>query len=211
MKYKTYVLQPEFATNTYLVWDEISKEAVLIDVAAPAPGIINEIRELGLSLKYLLLTHGHGDHIGGVGMIKNEFSIPVGIHEYDAEMLFDPVKNLSTYWDQNVTVTAADILFKDGDSLKLGNSEIKIIHTPGHTRGGICFYIDNLLFSGDTLFCESMGRTDLPGGDYQTLINSIRSKLFILPDDTKVLSGHGEESTIENEKTGNPFVGILSN
>lgn len=210
MKIKTYNLLPEFGTNTYLVWDEKSKEAVLFDVAAPSQKLANEIRELGLNLKYLFLTHGHGDHIAGIEMIKNEFTVELGIHELDAEMLTNAQQNLSTYWNQNVVAPQADLYFKDGDKFQVGELEIKVIHTPGHTKGGVCFLIANILISGDTLFAESIGRTDLPGGDYQILLNSIKEKLFTLPGNTVVYPGHGPETTIEDEKVGNPFVGILT-
>jgi hydroxyacylglutathione hydrolase len=210
MKIRTYVLLPEFETNTYLIWDTDTKEAILIDVAAPDQGLINDINKFELKLKYLFLTHGHGDHIAGNEMIKNEFNPQIGIHGSDAEMLSDPQKNLSNYWNYNVISPAADIILKDGDSFRLGKSEIKVIHTPGHTRGGVCYLIDDNLFSGDTLFAESVGRTDLPGGDYKTLLKSI-AKLFQLPDLIKVYPGHGPQTTLEDEKIGNPFVGILNN
>ncbi|KQC08660.1 MAG: hypothetical protein APR54_04375 [Candidatus Cloacimonas sp. SDB] len=210
MKIKTYVLLPEFETNTYLIWDTDTKEAILIDVAAPDQVLINDINKFELKLKYLFLTHGHGDHIAGNEMIKKEFNPQIGIHGSDAEMLSDPLKNLSNYWNYNVISPEADIFLKDGDSFGLGKSEIKVIHTPGHTRGGVCFLIDDTLFSGDTLFAEGVGRTDLPDGDYQTLMKSI-AKLFQLPDSIKVYPGHGPQTTLEDEKIGNPFVGILNN
>jgi len=210
MKIKTYVLLPEFETNTYLIWDTDTKDALLIDAAAPDQVLVNDIKKSDLKLKYLFLTHGHGDHIAGNEMIKNQFNPQIGIHALDAEMLTDPLKNLSNYWNYNVISPEADIIFKDGDTFHVGKSELKVIHTPGHTRGGVCFLIENLLFSGDTLFAESVGRTDLPGGDYKTLLKSI-DKLFQLPDSIKVYPGHGPVTTVEDEKIGNPFAGILRN
>jgi glyoxylase-like metal-dependent hydrolase (beta-lactamase superfamily II) len=208
MKYKKYNLLPSFDTNTYLVWDEDSMEAMLIDVAAPSKEIINEIKSLNLKLKFLINTHGHGDHIGGNKSIKENFDIQLLIHEDDAETITDPHKNLSTFWGDGIISPSADIKLKGGEKFKLGNKELTIIHTPGHSEGGISILIKNLLFSGDTLFAGAIGRDDIPGGDYNTLVKSIQEKLFKLPDDTIVLPGHGPYTTIGREKRRNPYVGL---
>ena len=208
MKYKKYNLLSSFDTNTYLVWDEDSMEAMLIDVAAPSQEIINEIKSLNLKLKFLINTHGHGDHIGGNKSIKQNFDIQLLIHEDDAETITDPYKNLSTFWGDGIISPSADIKLKGGEKFKLGNKELTIIHTPGHSEGGISILIKNLLFSGDTLFAGAIGRADMPGGDYNTLVRSIREKLFKLPDDTIVLPGHGPSTYIGREKRENPYVGL---
>jgi len=209
MKYKIFNVLPEFGTNTYLVWDVISKEAAIIDPAAPSQSMIREIKSMGINLKYLISTHGHGDHIGGNKSIVDNFDIKSCIHKDDAGSLIDPKMNLSTYWNSKIIAPEADIILNNGDELILGKEKLQIIHTPGHSKGGICILTGNLLFCGDTLFADGIGRTDLPGGDYSTLINSIKTKLFVLDGNIKVLPGHGPVSTIEDEKVGNPFVGMM--
>lgn len=204
MNWKKINVLPEFDTNTYLLWDEASREALIIDPANASEELVDAVKEL--NLKYIVNTHGHGDHIGGNGFMKQHTNARLAIHELDEPMLNDPVKNLSTYWGSDLRSPVADLLLQDGDELALGSRRIKIIHTPGHSRGGICLLVDDLLFSGDTLFCQSIGRTDLPGGNYSTLIESIKTRLLILPGNTKVLPGHGPDTSIEDEKKGNPFL-----
>ena len=208
MKYKVYNVLPEFGTNTYIVWDENSRQAMIIDPAAPDRMLTEEIKNLKLDLKYIINTHGHGDHIAGNQLIKDSFSAPLSIHEADAAKLTEAKLNLSEFWNADIVSPPADVLFKDGDKITLGNYEVTVIHTPGHSLGGICLLVDGLLFSGDTLFSKGIGRTDLPGGNYEMLISSIKDKLFKLPDETIVLPGHGPETTIGKEKRNNPFVGF---
>jgi len=190
------------------VWDETSKEAMIIDPADRSKDLLDATKDL--NLKYIVNTHGHGDHIGGNKFLKENTQAKLAIHELDASMLNDPNQNLSTHWGAQLVSASADIKLKDGDSLQLGNKKIAVIHTPGHSRGGICLLVEDLLFCGDTLFAGSIGRTDLPGGDYATLINAIKTKLLILNGNTKVFPGHGPDTTIEDEKIGNPFVGMMA-
>ncbi|MBC8414805.1 MAG: MBL fold metallo-hydrolase [Candidatus Cloacimonetes bacterium] len=208
MKYKVYNVLPEFGTNTYLVWDENSRQAMMIDPAAPDRILLEEIKNLKLDLKYIINTHRHGDHIAGNQLIKDSFPAPLCIHKDDAAKLTDVKLNLSEFWNADIVSPPADVLLEDGNMITLGSYEVIVIHTPGHTQGGICLLVEGLLFSGDSLFSKGIGRTDLPGGNYEMLVSSIKDKLFKLPDETIVLPGHGPETTIKKEKRENPFVGL---
>lgn len=205
LKYKLFSLLPEFETNTYFIWDDSSKQAVLIDPSAPSVQLKDFITHHQLELKYIINTHGHADHIGGNAFFQKSFHAPVAIHTDDAEMLVDSKLNLSAYVDVELSSPAADKLLNDGDKIEVGSDSLTIIHTPGHTRGGICLYTEGFLISGDTLFLHDIGRTDLPGGSYDQLICSVK-KLFTLPGDTVVLPGHGPSSTIHNEILHNPYL-----
>lgn len=206
LKYQQYSLLPEFETNTYLVWDDDSKEAMLIDPSAPSDKLRDFINKHNLTLKFIVNTHGHADHIGGNVFFKANLKTPVAIHVSDADMLPDPKLNLSAYIEINLALPSADMFLKDGDTYELGKHIITVIHTPGHTQGCICLYCDNLLFSGDTLFQHDIGRTDLPSGSYEKIINSVKTRLFTLPGETIVLPGHGASSTIHDEVLHNPYL-----
>ncbi|MDI3503090.1 MAG: hydroxyacylglutathione hydrolase [Candidatus Cloacimonadota bacterium] len=206
LKIEVYHLLPAFQTNTWLMWDDQSKDAILVDPAAPDSSLKKQIKEQKLVLRYIVNTHGHGDHIGGNTYFKTAFNCPLLIHEADAKMLIDNKKNLSEFMGSPILSTPADRLLKDGDSIALGSHQITVIHTPGHTPGGICLWVDKYLISGDTLFELSIGRTDFPGGSHEQIIDSIKRKLFVLPDDTVIFPGHGPRSSIGMEKLNNPFV-----
>jgi hydroxyacylglutathione hydrolase len=195
-----------FETNTWLVWDNALKDAILIDPSAPSEKLLRFIEANQLSVKYIINTHGHADHIGGNGFFKTALQAKLCIHSSDAEMLINSKLNLSAYMDVDLASPSADSVFVDNEELIMGLSFAKIIHTPGHTTGCICVLIDNLLFSGDTLFHLDIGRTDLPGGDYKSIIDSVQSKLFTLPKETIVLPGHGQSSTISEEILYNPYL-----
>lgn len=210
MKIEHFVLLSDFETNTYLVWDEESREAMLIDPAEPSKGVLKLIEDEKLQLKYIVNTHGHGDHIGGNRFFKEQSKAgKICIHEFDEQMLLKADLNLSLYYEKTTVSPAADLFLQDGMSLMLGKQEFKVIHTPGHTRGGVCLYSDQYLFSGDTLFAENVGRTDLPGGSFSDLASSIRTKIFVLPGETVVFPGHGDKTTVGDEKRHNPFVGEI--
>ncbi len=206
LKIEAFVLLPEYGTNTWLLWETESQEALLIDPSAPSQDLLKHIRELDLKVKYLVNTHGHGDHIGGNSWFQKELSAPVMIHSADARMLTDNRKNLSEYMGTPLALRAADTFAEEGMDLSLGEYPVRVIHTPGHTPGGICLLAEKFLISGDTLFELSIGRTDFPGGSHAQIVDSIKHKLYILPDDTVVFPGHGPRTTIGMEKKNNPFV-----
>lgn len=191
--------------NCYIIGCEKTKEGAIIDPGADAASLLNKIKQLGLRMKYIILTHGHSDHIGALKEIKEKTDALVGIHPLDKEMLESPALNLSEHMGRKLALDLADIKVKEGDILSIGNEKLKIIHTPGHTPGGISIVTDDAVFTGDTLFAGSIGRTDFPNGSTENILSSIENKLFILPDHTKVYPGHGPSSTIEREKNTNPF------
>lgn len=195
----------KFTTNCYIVAEDETREAAVIDPAGDFEVIKSFIEENELNIKYILLTHAHGDHILALPELKAYSNAPIGVHAGDKDMLSRGDLNMSGYFTSNPIEALADFYLKDGDVLELGHQSLEIIHTPGHTKGSICLLFGKDLISGDTLFAKGIGRTDLYGGDYDALMNSIISKLFVLPDDIQVHPGHGDSSTILNEKENNPF------
>lgn len=195
--------------NNYLLIDEISetKEAVLIDCTEENAEIENVLKEYGAELKYILLTHGHFDHVLGVNAFKSKYpNCKVLVHEDDKQLL-DSIEGFSQKFGiGSVEIQKVDGYLKDGDVLKFGGQEIKVLHTPGHTKGGACYLVDDKIFTGDTLFYESVGRTDLPDGHFGQIKSSIENKLFTLDENVKVYPGHGPSSTIGHEKVNNPFL-----
>jgi glyoxylase-like metal-dependent hydrolase (beta-lactamase superfamily II) len=196
----------ELQINCYLLGCRDTREAAIIDPGGDSELIIDKVAERQAIVKMILLTHGHFDHIGALDKIRKEYRCPVLIHSADANALTNPMINLSALTGNGIVSSEAEQLLKDGDRIQLGKLTLEVLHTPGHTRGGVCFKYDGLLFCGDTLFNSGIGRTDLPGGNITQLEQSIREKLFALPDDTLVLPGHGEPTSIGLEKTVNPFV-----
>jgi len=191
----------ELLTNCYLIVCDKSKKAAVID---PGDGeaadlILKTIKENNFTLEYIINTHGHSDHIGGNKKIHLNTSSKLLIHELDSEMLTDSKKNLSFYLGKEIYSLQADQFILDGDEVLVGEMRIKIIHTPGHSPGSVCLLMDNVVFTGDTLFSQGIGRTDLPGGSYKDIIASVKGKLFLLDDNKVIYPGHGPQSTIGKE------------
>ena len=196
--------------NIFLYYDEKSGEGVLIDAGcseADHKDIVAAIANNNITIKGILLTHAHYDHITAVDILKGMTNAASYCHESEKEILETPNFNLSSRTDKEINITP-DNLFKDGDVFRFGNTALKVLHTPGYTPGGVCYYDENNgnLFTGDTLFHEAVGRTDFPYGNHQELLESIRRQLLILPEDTKVYPGHDVSTTIGHEKRRNPFL-----
>ncbi len=192
--------------NCFILGCENTKEAVVIDPGDDADRILMELAKSELKVKYLINTHGHFDHVGANKRMKETTGAELAIHQDDEPMLNELSSNALMFGLSAENSPPADIVLKDGDEISFGEITLKVIHTPGHSRGGICLYTPGHLFAGDTLFAGSIGRTDLPGGDYDTLISSIKEKLLHLDEKTMVYTGHGPETTIGNEKAINPFL-----
>jgi len=195
-----------YCSNCYIVGSESSKEAAIIDPGAEFNKIDNKINELGVKPKIIILTHAHGDHIGAVKELVEKYGTKVYIHEEDAQALINSKTNFSkVLFGKDISVKP-DVLLKDGDEIQLGDLKFEIIHTPGHTRGGICIKVGNIMMTGDTLFNNSIGRTDFPGGSFEEIIDSIQEKIFKYDEDIIIYPGHNSPSTIKSEKLNNPFV-----
>lgn len=192
--------------NCFIVGCENTKEAVVIDPGDDADQILMTLAKNELKAKYLINTHGHFDHVGANKRMKEATGAQIAIHPEDEPMLQDLSGNAMMFGLSAENSPPADILLNDGDTVSFGDITLKVIHTPGHSRGGICLYTKGHLFAGDTLFAGSIGRTDLPGGSYDDLISNIKTKLLVLDDDTRVYTGHGPETTIRNERAVNPFL-----
>ena len=193
--------------NTYLVCDEETRLGFIVDLGGYSPELKKIIEKNNIQIQYIVLTHGHGDHIGGVQAHLKDFpDAKVVCSKAEEKMLEDPELNVAHHYGTEKVSFKADILVDEGDTLTVGNMIMKFIMTPGHTEGGMCILVDDVLFSGDTLFCRSIGRTDFAGGDFKTIMESIKNKLFLLPDETQVLPGHMGPTTIGFEKENNPFV-----
>ena len=224
---KTFI-EPPIDNNNYIIIDEETKDAALIDCSSP--GIWNKVPYVkgkvlsgpfgenrneidNVTLKYILLTHGHFDHIAGIKPKTAYFpndceqeNPKVYMHEAD----IDWVNQVNTYMPMmgmpEMSIPEIDVFVKDGDIIKLGSLEIKVLHTPGHTQGGVCYYVDGVLFSGDTIFREAVGRCDLPGGNFEQIVESIENKIYKLPDDTVIYPGHGKQTSVGWEKEHNLFL-----
>jgi hydroxyacylglutathione hydrolase len=193
-------------TNCYILGDEKTKQAVVIDPGGDFEIIEDHLRKLKLKVQYIILTHGHVDHIGALAKLKKATGAEILIHSKDSAMLYDPNQNLSFFSGDRIIATKADKTLEEGDIIQCGGIKLQVLHTPGHTPGGISLLTDKMIFTGDTLFCGSIGRTDFPGSSYQKLIKSIKDKLLSKDDDFVIYPGHGPSSTIGEERRNNPFL-----
>jgi hydroxyacylglutathione hydrolase len=195
-----------FQVNCYILAPAASGRAILIDPGDQEGKIRKVLDKHKLKPAFIINTHAHFDHIG----CDDKFSVPVYIHQKDLALLKNPQLNLSNWLDSPYVASSQIKTLEDQEDILLDQIELKVIHTPGHTPGGICLLltkpVNKILFSGDTLFCQGVGRTDFPGADEDALIRSIKERLFVLSDDTVVYPGHGPVTTIGQEKSGNPFL-----
>ncbi len=202
---KTLVVGPIMA-NCFIVGCEETKAATVIDPGDEADRILMSLAESGLKVHYIINTHGHFDHVSANKKMKDATAAPILIHSLDAPMLSQLSASAAGWGLAADDSPPPDQMIDDGDTLSFGKITLKVLHTPGHTPGGISLHTDGKVFVGDTLFQSSIGRTDFPGGNFETLIASIKNKLFPLGDDVQVFTGHGPETTIGKEKRSNPFV-----
>lgn len=202
---KRLVLGP-LQTNCYILWDKDTKEAAVFDPADDGERIMDVVLKEDITVKYIILTHTHIDHINALDYVKEQTGAQVVVHENEKDCLNNDSDVMAFIVNSSAPRTKADITVSEGDTLFLGDKELKILHTPGHTVGGICTLCANVLISGDTLFADSIGRTDFKGGDYGTLLSSIREKIFTLDGATAVYPGHGEATTVFYEKQYNPYL-----
>ncbi len=198
----------QVATNCYLLYNNETRKTIMVDPPEQGARLYETLKQNQLELEAILLTHGHFDHIGGVNELRKLAEVPVYIYSGEADLAESASLNCSNAMSRSISVKA-DKTVEDGETLQFPDMpEIKVIHTPGHTAGSVCYYLESegILICGDTLFQESVGRTDLPTGSQSALVKSVREKLFVLPDEVIVYPGHGDETTIGFEKMNNPYV-----
>lgn len=207
MNIETLVVGP-LETNCYILSDPVSREAVVIDAGDDGDSIWQWIQQKQLQVKYILNTHGHFDHIQANDSLRDKTGAPLAIHADDAELLLAPEKVCAGMYMQVNGCREPEILLHNGDVISFGPYQLRVIYTPGHSRGGCCFYevAEKVCFTGDTLFRGSIGRTDLYGGDYALLLKSVRERLQLLADDTVIYPGHGPESIMAFERKNNPYL-----
>ena len=194
--------------NCYVLGDEVTKEAVVIDPGGDEAAILDVLNHHQLKLKLIIDTHGHFDHVDANQPLKDATGAKIAIHEADAKMLDKPSAEAMFFTGNRLRLSQPDILLKENDILTFGKYRLKVLHTPGHTPGGISLLLEDhpYVYVGDTLFAGSIGRTDFPGGDMDMLVKAIKEKLFTLPPQTVVYPGHGPSTTIKREKAYNPFL-----
>jgi glyoxylase-like metal-dependent hydrolase (beta-lactamase superfamily II) len=194
------------AANCYILGDENSKKAVIIDPGGNSEDILSIVSKEKFTVDLIMLTHGHADHIAGLEEVRLSTGARVAIHEKDAPMLLFPEQNLSAFMGTSLSFSPAEIKLKGNEKLTVGDLTLDVIHTPGHTPGSISIKVDNIIFTGDTLFAGSIGRSDFPGSSFKQLISSIKDKLLVQDESSVIYPGHGIKSTIKQEKATNPFL-----
>lgn len=194
-------------TNCYLVWDRDTRKAAVIDPGGDDDLIAQQIARLELAIEWVLITHGHLDHCFIAGPIARKYDAEIGMHPADIEHLTGGLEIAAMYYDVSAYERFTPTRFlTDGEVIALGDSEIRVIHTPGHSQGGLCFATDVGVFCGDTIFAGSVGRTDFPGGSFEQLIESIRTKILTMDDSTRLYPGHGPATSVGEERRSNPFL-----
>lgn len=199
-----FVSSGEFQVNCYLIYDYVSKHSIIIDPGIDGQKVIDKIEKLQLKPELLINTHGHFDHTFSDDMIREKYNIPLAIHKNDSRMLSDAKLNFSSWISTPVTIKPANILFNKEEIKETSFCKYSVIHTPGHSKGSVCILINDILFSGDTVFKNSIGRTDLFDGDYNEIISSL-NKIKSLPKETKICPGHGPFTTLKEELKNNPY------
>lgn len=203
---RVYVMEVgPLAVNAYIVEHTGSRKAVVIDPGDDGEAILGEIAGLGVTVEKILLTHGHFDHVGAVALLRERTGAPVHIHPADAERMTGARRQGMLFGLSVSDPPAPDVLVEEGSTVPFEDGEFLVAHTPGHTPGCVSYVIGKMAFVGDLIFAGSIGRTDLPGGNHRQLIESVRKKIFPLPDDTVLFPGHGPATTVGEEKRSNPF------
>ena len=205
---KTFI-EPPIENNNYVIIDEETRKGALIDCSHFDEQILDFLKEKNAELEYILLTHGHFDHIAGIVEFLSSGKLSkkpkIYLHKDDLKQIEKSNQYMSLFGLPDIQIPVIDKYVEEGEIIKLGNLNIKVLHTPGHTQGGVCYSVDDILFSGDTIFKESVGRCDLDGGDFLQIVESIKNKIFTLPENTVIYSGHGSSTTVSWEKVHNQF------
>ncbi len=205
VNYKTIVVGP-LQVNCYVVWDENTRKAAIIDPGGSRQDIVDTCAAENLEVHYILLTHGHFDHSFHAGDLREYYDAKIAMHPLDVEVVTSSLEVGAMFYPVHEFVAfSADIELGDGEEILLGDEKIQALHSPGHTPGGLMFVTGEGVFCGDTVFAGSVGRTDFPGGDYDALQNTIKERVLTLSDDTKLMPGHGPDTTVGKEKATNPF------
>jgi glyoxylase-like metal-dependent hydrolase (beta-lactamase superfamily II) len=193
------------AENTYIVEHVPSRKAAVIDPGDEGEEILSRLSERGITLDKILLTHGHFDHVGGVRTLRERTGAAIHVHEEEVDRMRTAGRQGGMFGLSVQNPPAPDVLIREGDAVELADQSFRVLHTPGHTPGHVTFLTGDMAFVGDLIFAGSIGRTDLPGGSYETLIRAVREKIFTLPDRTVLFPGHGPATTVGEERRSNPF------